>query len=214
MDEKWCWLPDWASDLSLWEDDLIEINPDVEHVFVPYEKMVSHLNNLYELDEIRSASHVIGWGMGAFSLLKNAQNRPKSQDWTLLSPFVDFCSEENNWNRQNLMFIASQTKTSVDPFLNAFMELFEDEFGDWMDEWKNAAKKMNPLALGEGLAYLSQNSIDAPIEFDGGASTKVLFGRLDQAIKPSMTLSLKTFLPNAEFKERPKAGHWPPMLLF
>jgi hypothetical protein len=37
---------------------------------------------------------------------------------------------------------------------------------------------------------------------------------LDKAILPAMTLALKDFLPQAEFKERPKAGHWPPMLLF
>jgi hypothetical protein len=36
---------------------------------------------------------------------------------------------------------------------------------------------------------------------------------MDQAIPPAQTLKLKEFLPGAEFKERPKAGHWPPMLL-
>jgi pimeloyl-ACP methyl ester carboxylesterase len=42
---------------------------------------------------------------------------------------------------------------------------------------------------------------------------QVLYGRLDTAVSPEWTLKLKAFLPKAEFKERPKAGHWPPMLL-
>ena len=43
---------------------------------------------------------------------------------------------------------------------------------------------------------------------------KVLFGRMDQDVTPAMTLRLKEFLPKASFKERPKSGHWPPMMLF
>lgn len=214
MSEKWIWLPDWASDLSLWEDDLVDVNPDGDHMFVSYEKMTSNLDDLYSIEGLASASHVVAWGMGALALLKCADRRPEKQDWTLLSPYADFCSEENNWNQQNLLFIANQTKTSVDPFLNAFTELFEEEFGDWVDEWKASAKKMSPEALGKGLAYLAQNRIEKKISFDGPGKTSVLFGRMDRAIKPSMTQKLKDFLPGASFKERPKAGHWPPMLLF
>jgi hypothetical protein len=33
-------------------------------------------------------------------------------------------------------------------------------------------------------------------------------------VTPAMTLRLKEFLPKATFKERPKSGHWPPMMLF
>ena len=214
MNDKWIRLPDWASDLSLWEDDLMDMNPQGEHKFVPYEKMASHLDNLYGIEGLDTANHVVAWGMGALVLLKNADRRPKKQGWILLSPYADFCSEENNWNRQNLMYIATQTKNSVEPFLNAFTELFEEEFGDWVDEWKSAAKKMSPMALGEGLSYLAKNRIDREILFTGSCETKVLYGRKDRAIKPSMTEKLRDFLPGAEFKERPKAGHWPPMLLF
>ena len=214
MLEKWFWLPDWASDLSLWEDDLIDVSPDGEHSFVAYEEMISHVSSLYDIKGLSEATHVVGWGLGSLALMKNASNRPKNQNWILLSPFTNFCSDENNWNQQNMLFIANQTKTSVDPFLNAFMELFDDEFGDWVDEWKFAAKKMSPEALGEGLAYLAQNRIESEIPFDGSAETKILYGKMDQAVKPSMTIGLKDFLPYAQFKERPKAGHWPPMLLF
>jgi hypothetical protein len=57
-----------------------------------------------------------------------------------------------------------------------------------------------------------QNSIDRVIE--NGDDIQVLYGRMDQDVTPAMTLKLKEFLPKASFKERPKSGHWPPMMLF
>ena len=188
MNEKWTWLPDFASNMGIWEDDLIGIAPDADHVFVTYENMVSVLDNIYELPEIAEASTVVGWGFGAFVLLKNAKNRPKNQ------------------------IIAHQTKTAVDATLNAFYELIENEFGEWQDDWMKSAKAINPEALFKGLSYIAKNRIDAPVPIT--AETQVLYGRMDGAVPPAMTLELKEFLPGVEFKERPKAGHWPPMLLF
>ena len=47
MNEKWLWLPDFASDLGLWEDDLVGVAPAADHVFVPYETMANSLDDLY-----------------------------------------------------------------------------------------------------------------------------------------------------------------------
>jgi pimeloyl-ACP methyl ester carboxylesterase len=70
---------------------------------------------------------------------------------------------------------------------------------------------MDPELLAEGINYLAHNSLAKPLE--NCANIQVVYGRMDQAIPPAQTLKLKEFLPGAEFKERPKAGHWPPMLL-
>lgn len=212
MNEKWLWLPDFASDLGLWEDDLVGVAPAADHVFVPYEKMANSLDDLYGLEDMPSASTVAAWGLGAFALLKNAAHRPKRQQWVLLSPFADFCSEDSEWTTENLSFIAHQTLTAVDATVNAFFELLEDELGEWQDDWLKKAKSMDPASLRLGLDYMAKNRIDSPVKTNG--DIRVLFGRLDKAILPAMTLALKDFLPQAEFKERPKAGHWPPMLLF
>ncbi|OWV07036.1 hypothetical protein B7993_03920 [Fibrobacter sp. UWH3] len=211
MMEKWFWLPDWASDLSLWEDDLISANPEAEHVFVSYGDMVSCLDGMYGLKGLSEATTVVAWGLGALALLKDAKNKPCGQKWILLSPYADFCDEESNWTDQTLTFMARQVRNAAEPTLNAFMEFLENEFGEWQDEWFSAALKMDKNALGDGLNYLVRNKIDSKIEDNG--ETKVLFGRMNQAVLPSLTLGLKEFLPNAEFKERPKAGHWPPMLM-
>ena len=93
MSEKWIWLPDWASDLALWEDDLTDVDSSARHTFVPYEKMVPNLGDLYKLPGLSAASTVVGWGMGALALLKNASGRKPGQKWILLSPFADFCDD-------------------------------------------------------------------------------------------------------------------------
>jgi len=209
--EKWFWLPDWASDLSLWEDDLVNANPDADHIFVPYNDMARHLDCLYDIDGLSEASTVVGWGLGALALLKNSVNKPKGQKWILLSPFANFCDEESNWTDQTLVFMARQVRNAAEPTLNAFMEFYENEFGEWQDDWLKAACKMDRNALGDGLNYLVQNRVESKINDNG--ETKVLFGRMNQAILPSMTTALKEYLPEAEYRERPKAGHWPPLLM-
>ncbi len=211
MSEKWYWLPDWAADLSLWEDDLMTVESSADHRFVPYEEMAARLDHIYDLPGLSQASTIVGWGLGALVLLKNVANRPKDQKWILLSPFSDFCAEEGYWTEENLLFMARQTLTTKDPSLNAFMELYENEFGEWQDDWRKAAEKMNSQSLCDGLSFLAKNRIERALPVEG--ETRVLYGRLDEAVKPEMTLSLKPYLAGVEFKERPKAGHWPPMLL-
>lgn len=211
MNETWFWLPDWAADLSLWEDDLLAVDSSADHTFVPYEKMASYLDHIYDLPGLKDASTVVGWGLGALVLLNNSSKRPKNQKWVLLSPFADFCAEEGSWTEENLLFMARQTLNSVEPSLNAFMELYENEFGEWQDDWLKKAEKMSPQALCDGLSYLAKNRVETNVPID--AETKILYGRLDEAIKPEMTLALKPFVAGAEFRERPKAGHWPPMLM-
>lgn len=211
MSEKWIWLPDWASDLTLWEDDLTDVDSSAHHVFIPYEKMVKNLDGLYKIAGMPAASTVVGWGMGAFVMLMNAANRPADQKWILLAPFADFCDDAGDWTEQNLTFMARQIRTTIEPALNSFQEQFEGEFGEWQDDWRRAASKMDPELLAEGINYLAHNSLAKPLE--NCANIQVVYGRMDQAIPPAQTLKLKEFLPGAEFKERPKAGHWPPMLL-
>jgi len=211
MSEKWLWLPDWASDLSLWEDDLVNVDPSADHVFVPYEKMVQNAGDVYKIAGLKSAETVVGWGMGALVLMKNIANKPVDQKWIFLSPFADFCDEDGVWIEQNLIFMARQMKTTTAPGISSFEEQLTEEFGEWQDDWRRAADKMDAAALAAGIEYLAANRIEEVL--DGSENIQVLYGRMDQAIPPKQTLKLKEFLPKASFKERPKAGHWPPLIL-
>ena len=205
-------MPDWASDLSLWEDDLTDADASADHIFVPYETMAANLGDVYAIDGMSKAETVVGWGLGALSLMLAESRRPKSQKWILLSPFADFCDENGPWNSENLLFKAREMNGSREVALNAFKEQFGEEYSDWPDEWIEAARKMPAEPLANGLRFLSQRRIESPLEH--GDDIQVLYGRMDQDVTPAMTLKLKEFLPKATFKERPKSGHWPPMMLF
>lgn len=211
MEEKWYWLSDWAADLSLWEDDLTSVASSATHVFIPYGELATHLDDVYAIDGLSEADVVVAWGMGALLLMAQSAKRPKGQKWKLLSPYADFCDEESEWTDVNLKFMARQVLTNVNPSLNAYAESFADDFGDWQDDWMDSAKKVSPQALSDGLNYLATHKIENPLENMG--ETEILYGRQNTAVPPSQTLKLKDFLPFASFRERPKAGHWPPMLL-
>ena len=211
LNEKWLWLPDWASDLSLWQDDLTEVESSASHTFVPYETMVDKLDDLYKVPGLSKAGVVVGWGMGAFLLLMNLKQKPAEQRWILLSPYADFCDEDSDWTATNLHFMARQMQTTTEPGLNSFAEQFEDEFGEWQDDWMDCAKKISAENLAKGITYLADHKITEPLGDCNGV--EVIYGRMDRAVPPSQTLKLKDLMPGAVFKERPKAGHWPPQLL-
>lgn len=211
MTEKWLWLPDWASDLSIWEDELTEINSSVSHSFLSYEEMLASIESPYKNSKILKSNVLVGWGMGALVLLLNASKRPNGQKWILLSPYADFCDEDSSWTTQNLMFMSKQMLTTIEPGVNSYAELYNEEFGEWKEEWLETAMKMNPQLLSDGIKFLATHKVTEVIK--NSHNIDVLYGRMDNVIPPSQTLKLKQLLPNANFKERPKAGHWPAMLL-
>lgn len=210
MAEKWVWLPDWAFDLSLWEDELSDV-ADASHSFISYEKLAEKLDNPYKLPGMATADVVVASGLGALSLMLAVKNRPKNQKWILLSAFADFCDEESSWTEPGLLFLAKQLKTALEPTLNTFGEVFAEEFEDWEEDWFNAARKMNPELLAQGLEFLATHQLKEPLE--NSSDIQVVYGKMDKAIVPSRTEKLQELLPEASFRERPKAGHWPPMLL-
>lgn len=211
MNEKWIWLPDWASNLGVWEDDLVDVAPAASHVYVPYGQMADFLEHPMDLPDFKKASTVVAWGLGALSLMCSAAGPQKGQKWILLSPYADFCDEIGHWTVPNLHFMAHQLSTTTEPALKAFMELFEEDFGDWQDDWFRDAKKYKADSLAKGLMYLASHQVTSVVP--NSSDIQVLYGRLDNTVEPKLTLKLKEFLPQAEFRERPKAGHWPPMLL-
>lgn len=211
MDEVWFWLPDWASDMKVWEDDLMNVAPSADHVFVSYEKMAAVLDNVYLIPGLSKATTVVGWGLGALALMKSASSYVAGQKWILLSPYADFCDECGEWTQKNLCFMAKQTLTNSEPSLNTFAEEYEKECGDWQDDWMKAAKKMDKEKLSKGLKFLAETQVSEPLS--NSSEIQVLYGRQNACVPPAQTVKLKSMLPAASFRERPKAGHWPPLLL-
>ena len=90
MSEKWIWLPDWASNLGIWEDDLMDVAPSANHNYVQYSQLAEYLEKPEEIPEFKKASTVVAWGLGALSLMCSTAGPQKGQKWILLSPYADF----------------------------------------------------------------------------------------------------------------------------
>ena len=190
MNEKWIWLPDWASNLGVWEDDLVDVAPTASHVYVPYGQMADFLEHPMDLPDFKKASTVVAWGLGALSLMCSAAGPQKGQKWILLSPYADFCDEIGHWTVPNLHFMAHQLSTTTEPALKAFMELFEEDFGDWQDDWFRDAKKYKADSLAKGLMYLASHQVTSVVP--NSSDIQVLYGRLDNTVEPKLTLKLNT----------------------
>jgi len=47
MSEKWFWLSDWAANMGIWEDDLVEASSESDHTFIAFEQLMKEPKNLY-----------------------------------------------------------------------------------------------------------------------------------------------------------------------
>lgn len=212
MSEKWFWLSDWAANMQIWEDDLVEVCPEADHTFIAFEQMMKQPKNLYtSIAGLKNADCIVAWGLGSLCLMLSAEDRPKGQKWILLAPVVDFCDEEGGWTKRNVEMLARQVVKATKPTLESFLELMGPCGELIQEDWIETAMKMKPEILAQGLDFLCQNKIEEPIENNG--ETLVYFGREDQMILPALAKKAKPILPSATFQERPKSGHWPHTLI-
>lgn len=212
MSEKWIWLSDWAADLEIWEDDLVEASPEADHTFVSYEKLMKQPKNLYtSIAGLKKADCVVAWGLGSLCLMLSAADRPQGQKWILIAPVVDFCHEAGGWSKRNLEMLARQTIKVIKPTLESFLELMGPCDELIQEQWVETASKMDAETLALGLNFFCQNKVEVPLEDKG--ETTVYYGREDQIVLPTLAKIAMPILPFAKFQERPKSGHWPHTLI-
>lgn len=212
MSEKWFWLSDWAANLEIWEDDLVEASSESNHTFISFEQLMKQPKNLYtSIAGLKNADCVVAWGLGSLCLMLSAKDRPANQKWILLAPVFDFCDEDGGWTKRNVEMLARQVTKAIKPTLESYLELMGPCDEQIQEEWMEKALKMNPQTLALGLDFLCQNKIDEPLENKG--ETMVYYGREDQIILPVLAKKAASVIPSAKFQERPKSGHWPHTLI-
>lgn len=212
MAEKWVWLSGWASDLSIWEDDLSEVKSNAGHQFVSFPEVIKNSDDLYQsIPELAKADCVVAWSLGTLALMRSAKKRPKGQRWILLAPIVDFCNEASGWPVKNVMLMAKQITKIPRSTLENFVELMGPCDDEIRENWMETALQMNSETLAFGLEYLKNNKIEEPLEDRG--PTEIYFGREDQVVTPEMVKLAVPFLPFAQIHERPKSGHFPQTLI-
>ena len=124
MSEKWFWLSDWAANLEIWEDDLVEASSESNHTFISFEQLMKQPKNLYtSIAGLKNADCVVAWGLGSLCLMLSAKDRPANQKWILLAPVFDFCDEDGGWTKRNVEMLARQVTKAIKPTLESYLEL-------------------------------------------------------------------------------------------
>ncbi|MDR1812435.1 MAG: hypothetical protein LBQ87_06395 [Candidatus Fibromonas sp.] len=181
------WVSGWASDISIWEDEIYKRFPDFSHRFVDYWDLISADSD--EIPGIGRAGIVVGWSMGTLALLRNLSQKPKEQRWILVCPIADFCA---CWPR------AAVRATTP----KSFSDLMDDVPKEEREKWLENAMRYSPEQLTAGLNYLIQKKAD--LSAANINELEFLFGAKDKIVP----LAQKELFPSGKVYEN--LGHWLP----
>jgi hypothetical protein len=206
------WVSGWASDISIWEDEIYERFPNFSHRFVDYWDLLSADSD--EIPGIGRAGVVVGWSMGTLALLRNLSQKPKEQRWILVCPIADFCAP-GCWSRaavRTLKFGIQVTKGYLPNAaanatgLASFSVLFGDSVPkEKKEKWLENAMRYSPEQLTAGLNYLMQKKADLSVITNENANeVEFLFGGQDKIVP----LAQKELFPSGKICEN--LGHWLP----
>ncbi|MCL2283349.1 MAG: hypothetical protein FWC26_08540 [Fibromonadales bacterium] len=160
------WVSGWASDISIWEDEIYERFPDYSHRFIDYFELVESDFNVMPESEI-----VVGWSLGTLALLNNLDRKAEEQKWILVCPITDFCA---CWRPAEVMATT----------LESFAALLGDV--DGKDKWMENAMRYSPEQLRAGLEFLVKTHVS--VETDNypslqcDATIHAFFGAQDKIV--------------------------------
>jgi len=199
------WVSGWASDISIWEDEIYEHFPNFSHRFVDY------LDLLSSEDIVLKSEIIVGWSMGTLALMRNLDQKPKEQRWILVCPIADFCAP-GCWSRAAVKALRLGIKVTRDYLprvaanatsLTSFSVLFGDSVPkEKKEQWLENAMRYSPEQLVAGLDYLMQKKAD--LSAANVNELEFLFGAQDKIVP----LAQKELFPSGKICEN--LGHWLP----
>ncbi|GHV13760.1 hypothetical protein AGMMS49938_08780 [Fibrobacterales bacterium] len=193
------WVSGWASDISLWEDDIYSAFPNFSHRFIDYFDLIPNPDDFWDNNpRIAESEIVLGWSMGTLALLRNLHKKSAEQKWILLCPIADFCAK-GCWSVSALRatknaILDETTPNATEKALSLFAELMGTK-GDENERWVENALRYTPEQLATGLAYLEKqiaplssavtnlsSSVNANIEGTEFRNVELIFAELDKVV--------------------------------
>jgi len=187
------WVSGWASDISLWENEIYERFPNFSHRFVDYFDLLPEPN-------IGKAGLVVGWSMGTLVLMRNLHKISNEQKLILVCPIADFCAE-GCWSLSAVRATKQGVLQNTEQTLMSFSALMGNMERDDREKWVENAMRYTPKLLAEGLDYLMQNKADVS---ELGSNVKLIFGEQDKIVPLAQK---KLFSAHSEIIN---SGHWLP----
>jgi len=166
------WVSGWASDISIWEDEIYERFP-LSHRFVDYWDLVSGCPDDFwdKNPRIAESQTVVGWSMATLALLRNLHKKPAEQKWILICPIADFCGK-GCWKPS-----AVRATTPAN-----FSALMGDVPKEESEKWVENAMRYSPQQLAAGLDYLIEKKADFTKISGNGLNIELIFGKEDRVV--------------------------------
>jgi hypothetical protein len=194
------WVGGWASDVSVWEDEIYESFPGYSHRFIDYFDLLPNPDDFWDNNpRVAEAGLVVGWSLGTLALLRNLQKKPSEQKWILICPIANFCAD-GCWPQSAVRATRQGVLENTEQTLMAFSALMGEAPSEKRERWLRNALKYSPEQLAQGLDYLMQRHFDYAQCPDG--NVEFFFGEKDKVVP----LAQKELFPNA--KVCGNLGHW------
>jgi pimeloyl-ACP methyl ester carboxylesterase len=197
------WISGWASDISIWEDEIYNHFPNFSHRFVDYFDFLPSPDDFWDKNpRVGEAGLVVGWSMGSLALLRNLNKKPKGQRWILICPIADFCADgcwQQSAVRATKQGILENTEQTLISFSNLMGENISKEE---REKWVENAMRYSPKQLAAGLNYLMQSSCN-PKNFN---NLELIFGERDKVVP----LAQRELFEGVNVRVCEGLGHWLP----
>ncbi|GBU25745.1 hypothetical protein R83H12_02400 [Fibrobacteria bacterium R8-3-H12] len=191
------WISGWASDISLWENEIYERFPNFSHRFVDY-------FDLFPEPNIGDAGLVVGWSMGTLVLLRNLHKISKEQKLILVCPIADFCAK-GCWSLSAVRTTKQGILQNTEQTLMSFSALMGNVKKEEREKWVENAMRYAPKHLADGLDYLMQKKADISAL---GSNAKLIFGEQDKVVPLAQKELFSTHKESIVVCEN--SGHWLP----
>jgi pimeloyl-ACP methyl ester carboxylesterase len=201
------WVSGWASDISIWEDEIYKCFPDFSHRFVDYYDLLPEPDDFWDDNpKIAETGLIIGWSMGTLALLRNVHKKPQEQKWILICPIANFCAEEC-WQPSAVRATKQGVLENSEQTLLSFSSLMGNTQKDEREKWVENALKYSPKQLATGLDYLMQKKADISPTATF-SNIEIIFGEEDKIVP----IAQKKLFNNTEMQIKicENLGHWLP----
>jgi len=206
------WVSGWASDISIWEDEIYERFP-FSHRFVDYWDLISDCpDNFWDNNpRIAESQTIVGWSMATLALLRNLHKKPAGQKWILICPIADFCGN-GCWQPSAVKATKRGILENTEQTLSNFSALMGDIPKGEMEKWIENAMRYSPEQLTIGLDYLIEKKADFAEISGNNLNIELIFGKEDRIVPLAQRELFAPLLAQigVQVTIRESLGHWLP----
>lgn len=203
--KKTLWIAGWASNFSLWNDQIEKEIPNIIHTYSSYSEIL-HRETLRKRIDESAPDIIIAWSQGALSLLSQ-EALPDGVRIILLNPVFEFCHPDLGWNPDVLRRMIAGLNLSPEKVLRDFAHNMGPAGKSEKTLWIDSALKNSVPDLISGLEQLAKGKITRiPAEYH---KIITIFGFRDEIVPRQLTEHFAARFKSITFRPIESMDHWP-----